>query len=79
MKEYFSMMREEKQKKKVKMSEAFMKAIAESGLHFRIKNGGYHVVIDDRVDCWPTSGRWIVRSTKETGRGIQSLMRRLMT
>lgn len=79
MKEYWAMIREDRNNKKQDHAKEFMKAIESSGLHFRIKNGGDHVVINDRVDCWPTTGRWIIRTTKETGRGISSLLRRLLT
>ena len=47
-----------------------------SGIPYVTKNDGAHLIIADRWDFWPGTGRWIDRTTKtkHTNRGIRSLI-----
>lgn len=36
---------------------------------------GLHLLIDERIDFWPTTGRWVVRNSKDKGRGVQQLIK----
>jgi hypothetical protein len=38
-------------------------------------NMGVHLVVDSRVDFWPSTGKWIVRGGGKTGRGLMGLIK----
>lgn len=44
---------------------------------YEVKNNGIHYVVDGRIDYWPTTGKFIVRSNKKTGRGIFNLLKEI--
>lgn len=52
--------------------------IHKAGMEFESKNGGAHLIISARgetIDFWPSTGLWIVRSTKQRKRGVFNLIR----
>lgn len=38
------------------------------------KKSQVHFVIDDKIDYWPTTGKFIVRSNQKKGRGLMNLV-----
>jgi hypothetical protein len=54
--------------------------LKKNGLSFTINNDGTRYVITDDsklIDFWPSSGRWICRTTKTNGHILQSLIKHL--
>lgn len=48
------------------------------GVPFETKNGGAHLICKSGgkvVDFWPGTGKWIVRGTDKSGRGVFALLR----
>jgi hypothetical protein len=47
------------------------------GVTFSEHNNGYHLIVYGQlasVDYWPSTGKWIVRGSKQEGRGIRNLL-----
>lgn len=53
-------------------STAILKA---KGIPFESKNGGAHLIVDGRIDYWPGTGKYTVRKTQHSGRGIFNLLK----
>lgn len=56
--------------------------LEKEGIPFRSKNGGAHLLIDDRdsgtsISYWPGTGKWIDHGVDANGRGINSLLRHI--
>lgn len=49
--------------------------LSRSGIPFSTHNGGVHLVVAERWDYWPSTGLFIDRQTKKSGRGIFNLLR----
>lgn len=52
--------------------------LVESGLSFHSNNGGVHLTVNSDgvvVDFWPGTGKWTVRKTKKSGRGVFNLIK----
>jgi hypothetical protein len=49
-------------------------ALEAAGHKVSVHNRGAHLVVNESVDFWPGTGRWIARSTGRRGRGIDSLL-----
>jgi len=64
-------------KKKANNKENVFKLLKKKSVPFEVKNGGIHLVIDGHVDYWPTTGKFICRDTKTTGRGIFNLLKHI--
>lgn len=47
--------------------------LQERGVVYELKTGS-HVVIQERWDFWPTTGRWKDRTTHQQGNGVQALL-----
>jgi hypothetical protein len=50
-------------------------ALTEAGVPFTVHNGGAHLIVADRYDFWPGTGRWSHRDSPRSGRGVDSLLR----
>lgn len=48
--------------------------LTEAGIPFTVKNDGAHLIVDNRFDFWPGTGRWIKRDTGRKGFGVHSLI-----
>jgi predicted Ser/Thr protein kinase len=49
----------------------------EHGIQYKSFNKGGHLVITHNahiIDFWPSTGKWVVRSTKQAYRGIKELV-----
>ena len=51
--------------------------LREHDVGFTEYNDGAHLAVRGTVDFWPGTGKWIVRATREEGRGVFALLRRL--
>lgn len=52
--------------------------LEEKGIKFERKNMGAHLIVHGQVivvDFWPGTGKWIVRGTGKTGRGVFNLLK----
>lgn len=63
------------QQKRASNREGAADILTRAGVKFVSKNGGAHLIVDDRVDAWPGTGLWHSRNTPEKNRGVRSLLR----
>lgn len=75
--ENFKEMRENSKVKRAKNLFRSTEIVKESGVKFEVKNGGYHLVVDDRYDFYPSTGMFIERKTRKTGRGVFKLLEKM--
>ncbi len=47
------------------------------GVEFVSKNDGAHLIIDNRIDFWPGTGKWNFRGEAKYHRGVFKLLKRL--
>lgn len=75
--EYYRILKSmEQEAKKARMADG-MTSLRLSGLPFEVLNNGYHVLVEDRFDYWPSTERWVDRQTGQWYRGadpIQSML-----
>ena len=58
-------------------SEQYQKHLNDNSIGFDVKNQGLHLIVEGQnslVDVWPTSGKWICRSTRQQGFGLRELL-----
>ena len=65
-----------KNKKDKNLKNAIAKLDKES-IPYEVKGNGIHFVVDGRFDYWPTTGKYINRKTKKSGRGIFNLLKQV--
>ena len=75
--EIYYAMRKAKQERKQANKANGTEKIKRSGYSFVTHNDGLHIVIENRVDYWPSTGKFIDRQTKRKGRGILPLLKYL--
>lgn len=75
--EVFSKLRELRKQKRESNTTHSTKLLIERGIRFQSKNGGAHLIIEDRVDFWPSTGLYIERKSGARGRGVANLLRLL--
>ena len=79
----FRAMKEYRQKKKAQRYSESAKArdeIFKMALDIEAKNDDTHWIVrteKETIDLWPTSGRWIVRGSKDSGYDARSLLKRM--
>ena len=71
--------REHKKARQAKRADNLRKStelLTENGIWFESKNDGIHLIVgtDNKVDFWPSTGKWIVRAGK-SGRGVMNLVK----
>lgn len=71
--------REAQQAKRASNREASTAMLRERGIHFTEHNMGAHLVVMDRWDFWPGTGKFMERKgraghPKRTGRGVRRLL-----
>lgn len=52
--------------------------LREQGIIFATKNNGAHLIVAHNgatVDFWPGTGKWNVRHSRKTGRGVKNLVK----
>jgi len=47
------------------------------GINIEIKNNGIHIIVDNKIDFWPTTGKYIVRKNQKKGRGVFNMIKEL--
>lgn len=58
-------------------TEQYQKHLNDNSIGFDVKNNGLHLIVEGQnslVDVWPTSGKWICRSTRQQGFGLRELL-----
>ena len=75
--EYHAWQREQKAARK----DEAVDILAEKGVEYTVHNEGLHFVVDglfdQKVDFWPTTGRWMARGKsgrQRNGYGVESLL-----
>lgn len=51
--------------------------LQENGINFESKNEGIHLIIENKIDFWPSTGLWIVRGQSKKKRGVFRLLKYL--
>jgi hypothetical protein len=75
MKEVFDAMDEDRKQKRLVEAEESLSTLKEEGVPHRICNAlNWHVLVDEKVDFWPSTGKWRVRGSGRTGRGVRALL-----
>lgn len=72
---HYEALREASKKRRQDNREQSPKALASAGLSFATHNNGAHLVVCERWDFWPGTGKWIDRKTHRRGRGVFPLIR----
>lgn len=70
----FRAMRKHWQEKRESNREQSTARLTREGVVFESKNDGIHLIVEGRVDYWPSTGRWIERANRRRHRGIKSLL-----
>ena len=52
--------------------------LKKNGVLFKCFNNGNHIRVENLIDFWPTTGLWMVCENYEKGRGLNSLMEKLI-
>ena len=58
-------------------TEQYQKHLNDHSIGFDVKNQGLHLIVEGQnslVDVWPTTGKWICRSTRQQGFGLRELL-----
>ena len=58
-------------------TEQYQKHLNDHSICFDVKNKGLHLIVEGPkgyVDVWPTSSKWICRSTRQQGFGLRELL-----
>ncbi len=78
--EDFAALKKDRQAKKLRNKQDSTDILLTNGLEFDSHNNGVHLVVKHNgnfVDYWPSTGKFIFRGTKVTGRGIFNLLKKL--
>lgn len=69
--------KESQERRKRNLAES-TELLKQSGVSFSPHNNGVHLVIDGSwrgmVDFWPSTGKWTIRETGRTDRGVHKLL-----
>jgi hypothetical protein len=68
-------LREQSKQRRQNNRDQSPQALTAAGLSFTTHNGGAHLVVCERFDFWPGTGKWIDRKTRRGGRGVFPLIR----
>lgn len=80
MEDDFRALREAKQQRRRSNTARSTELLRQRGIPFESKNGGAHLVVDGRVNFWPSTGLYIpLDFNKPKGRGVKNLLRFLST
>lgn len=75
--EYFSDLKKAGQLKRASNRDNSAALLTHAGVKFEAKSDGIHLIVDyvdGKIDFWPGTGLWIVRSNSQRGRGVQKLI-----
>jgi hypothetical protein len=68
---------EYKKDKRKSNTEWSTKYLIDNKIQFESKNGGAHLVLED-YDFWPATGLFISKATKQKGRGVKKLVKKII-
>jgi len=74
-KEYYTALRVQSSKKREDNRAYAIKRLDTVGVKYETKNKGLHIIIADRWDFWPGTGKWRDRKCNKYCRGIESLIK----
>lgn len=66
--------------KKLSNLESSTEILIRNQINFTSHNGGVHLIItslNEIIDYWPSTGKWIVRKSNKQGRGVFKLLKRI--
>ncbi|MCK5237187.1 MAG: hypothetical protein KAR06_09395 [Deltaproteobacteria bacterium] len=75
--DFYRDIRSTKQGKRKHNREYSASYLQEQGVIFATKNSGAHLIVAHNgttVDFWPGTGKWNVRHSNKTGRGVKGLV-----
>lgn len=73
----YRMMKEDSKERKTNNFEKSTKLLQNKGIEFESKNGGYHLIVEQEYDFYPSTGLFICRKTKKKGRGVRNLLKKI--
>lgn len=75
--ELYRAMHRESQDRRARNREYAPGALEAAGLPFTSHNDGVHLIVDERYDFWPGTGKWVRRGSRDapSGRGIFNLIK----
>jgi hypothetical protein len=73
----YALGREESKRRRAAHRDNSARILREHDVGYAVRNDGAHLVVRGTVDFWPGTGLWIVRATREEGRGVFALLRHL--
>ena len=73
--ETFKAMKLHNKNKRQQNLEDNTRKLLENMIEYKSYNHGYHLVIDDKIKFYPSTGVFIVRSTKQKGKGFNNMMK----
>lgn len=69
-------LKEDRRRKKLSNAANSLALLKLKQVPYRILNAlNWHLLIDERIDFWPSTGKWRERQTGKQGRGVQNLIR----
>lgn len=77
MAEVFKAMTKERKHRNAARKHLSTQLLRDVGIPFLERNGGLHLIIpfhNDHIDFWPSTGRFIFRSSKAKGVGVHRLL-----
>jgi hypothetical protein len=74
-KEYYTSLRVQSSEKRANNRAYATTRLDTVGIKYEIKNKGAHIIIADRWDFWPGTGKWRDRKHNKYSRGIESLIK----
>jgi hypothetical protein len=76
--EVYKVLREESQKKKRDNMIKSTELLESKGVPFTSHNNGVHLIVDDHIDFWPSTGKWKDRNNNKVKRGVFNLIEYLL-
>lgn len=74
--EIFNEAKRASQEKRANNRRNSLALLDQEGVIFEKKNGGAHLIVEQKIDFWPGTGLWIERGGKR-GRGVHKLLKYL--
>lgn len=68
-------MKQESEERRAEHRKKAPMILTNAGVRYFVHNGGAHLVVEERIDFWPGTGKWIDRESGRKGRGVFSLIK----
>lgn len=75
--EFYRELKAERQQKRASNRQLSVEILKARKIPFVTNNGGVHLIVCERFDFWPGTGLFIDRTTRERGRGVHNLLKRI--